>query len=117
MTPSSGRRSANPGAKAASGRFFSSTMGRCEPSSAAASASLTSQTRRTSSVVAAITANALPSRRLRARRSATASALFASHTRWKPPRPLTARIFPAHSSSTARARMASLSARVLPQVI
>ena len=39
-----------------------------------------------------------------------------SYTHLKPPRPFTARIFPAHSSSTARARMASLSARVLPQV-
>ena len=115
MTPSSSRSSAKPAANVAPARFFSSTMGRCAPSSTARSASFTWQTRRTSSTVCAMTANALPSRRLRARNVATASGLFASHTRWKPPRPLTARIFPASSRSTARARMASLSSRVAPQ--
>ena len=65
---------------------------------------------------AAITANAFPSRRLRRRSSASACSLHASHTRWKPPSPFTARIFPARSNSTARANMAFDSSRVFPQV-
>ena len=114
MTPSSGRPSANPAANCAPGFFFSRTIGRWEPVSSASSASFTSQTARTSSNVGAMTANAFPSRRLRSRSRAMASAFDASHARWKPPRPFTATILPARSASTARAKHASLSSRVRP---
>ena len=115
MTPSSGSASARPGANTAPARFLSNTMGRCAPMSAASSASPTSHAWRTAARSGIMTANALPSRRLRARNRATASALFASHAKWKPPRPFTAKILPAISSSTAREKMASLCSRVTPQ--
>ena len=108
MTPSSGRWSARPAANCASSRFFKSTMGRCVPVSKRRSASLTWQVSRTSSSVRYITANALPSRRLRRRSSARASGLRASHAKWKPPRPFTATMAPSCKSSAARAKIASL---------
>ena len=51
-----------------------------------------------------MTASGLSGRRLRSLRRRTASPSVASQARWKPPRPLTARISPAPSSSAA-ARM------------
>ena len=111
ITPSSGSRSASPGASAASGRFRRSTMGRAGDSSTAASVSPTWHTWRTSSTDAIITANALPSRCLRRRSNATARGLRPSQARWKPPSPFTATIPPARSISAARASAASLCSR------
>ena len=117
MTPNSDNPSAKPAPIAAPGRLRSSTMGRVDPARTASSSSLASQSARTSPIPWAITARAFPSRRLRRRSSATASALLASHTRWKPPSPFTAKIFPAMSISTAAAKMASDSSRVFPSEI
>ena len=81
MTPSSESLSATPAPMAPSGRLRKSTMGRDAPVSTASSSSLTKHSARTAATVGAMTARAFPSRRLRRRNSATASALFASHTR------------------------------------
>ena len=53
-----------------------------------------------------MTAKALPKRRLRRRRSATAAGLAASQARWKPPRPFMATMAPS-AMSTAVARIGS----------
>ena len=57
--------------------------------------------RASSSRPANMTASGLSGRRLRSFRRRTASPSVASQARWKPPRPLTARISPAHSRSAA----------------
>ena len=117
MTPSSGSLSARPGARCVSGRLRRSTMGRFVDSSCSCSTLSTRQTRRASSAEAIMTANALPWRRLRSRSLASASGFSASHTKWKPPSPLTATMPPAMSTRTAAAKMASDASRVLPQAI
>ena len=117
MTPSSGSLSARPGARCASGRLRRSTMGRFVDSSCSCSTLSTRQTRRASSAEAIMTANALPWRRLRWRNWASASGFSASHTKWKPPSPLTATMPPAMSTRTAAAKMATDASRVLPQAI
>ena len=125
MTPSSGRFQATASASIGFGpspvdsepvctRRRSSTMGRTDPVSRAASALSTSQTPRTSSSVRIITASGLLLRRLRRRSSRTAASLPASHARWNPPRPLMATMLPAASRCAHRPMIASLSPRVAP---
>ena len=82
-------------------RHSSSTIGCSGDVSRSASAEPTRQCARSSSRPANMTASGLSGRRLRCFRRRTASPSVASQARWKPPRPLTARISPAHSRSAA----------------
>ena len=91
-------------ARARPSRHSSSTIGCSGDVSSAASSEPTRQCARSSSRPANMTASGLSGRRLRSFRRRTASPSVASQARWKPPRPLTARISPARSSSAA-ARM------------
>ena len=101
--PTNGLRGATSGARAASGRRRTSTMGR----SADVSASRSPAVRRASASAAArsgtMTASGFSSRCLRRRRRATDSDDVASHARWNPPRPLSATIIPARRALAAPA--------------
>ena len=93
----------------------SSTMGVRGLASWARSASLTSQARRSWSSRANMTASGLVGRCLRCRSVRTACSSPARHARWKPPRPFTATMPPARSSSAALAMMSSEEARSRPR--
>ena len=114
MAPTSPSPSARPSAKCAPGFLRSSTIGRCGPVSWRSSASLTRQSLRRASSVGYMAASGLVPRRLRRRSSASASALRASHARWKPPRPFTATMPPFFSRATAASTIASDDARSAP---
>ena len=62
----------------------------------------------------AITAKGFASRPLRRRSSRTAASLRASTTRWKPPSPLRARMWPVRTASAAPRSASSREARVVP---
>ena len=80
-----------------------STIGRRGLVSSRADASSTSHSRRAASRSAAMTANGLSSRCLRARKAAAAAPWLASTARWYPPSPFTASTPPSLSSAAALA--------------
>ena len=101
-TPISPRPGAMPGS---STRADAITMGRAGEVSSSSSSGVRVTSRRAQSRSGTMTAKGLSGRFLRRRSSETASSLVASHMRWKPPMPLTARMRPASISARAAAML------------
>lgn len=99
ITPSSSSPGATASATAAPGRARSNTIGRAGAVSTACSAADSRHTAPTAATSGAITANGLSGRCFRSRSRFTAVGFVASHTRWKPPSPLTATMSPAASAA------------------